>query len=476
MRALILPSVLFSFFCGFINFNTKACSIFLANDGKNVWVGNNEDGTSDINYRLWFYPSTKKHYSYVIWTELLKGKMKALNGLMYLLPQGGLNEFGLFMDYTAIDKIEAEVKPGKKNTKKEVVTKLLQTCKTVEEALAYIQQYNLIKLTSAQLFIADASGDYATVHANYIIRRASANFALTNYCINKNSREPCWRRDAADMALEQNNQEVNLNFITNIFKKTVQRAPNYNVTNYSMAIDLKSASIYLYHKTNFDQVVNIDLKSAFGNKKYHKNLSDYFAPPIFNEVQRMIGKKGLQAGIDFYRTEFSRTKTKYEFSIPYTMQWLGKWSFQKKADEVVLFLEMMNHCHPNNPEIQSCLALFLKLDKRNAESEKYFNEILRIDTNHYLSNLWGKQKEQKVIFKLNAFHSAKKVSLIGEFTNWRERAIPMQQVDGIWRLELNLKEGRHFYKFLVNDESTSDPYNALHQVINDRICNVLDVW
>jgi hypothetical protein len=476
MRAFILPSILFSFFCGFINFNAKACSIFLANDGENVWVGNNEDGTSNINYRLWFYPSTKKQFAYVIWTELLKGNMKVFNGKMYLFPQGGLNEFGLFMDYTAIDKMDAEVKPNKKNTKKEVVTKLLQTCKTVEEALAYIQQYNLIKLTSAQLFIADASGDYVTVHANYIIRKERANFALTNYCINKNKHEACWRRDAANIALEKNNQEVNLSFIKNILKQTVQRSPNYYVTNYSMAIDLKSASIHLYNKTNFDQVVNIELKSSIGNKKYHKNVLDYFTPPIFNAVQMMIEKEGIQAGIDLYKTEFKTIKANYNFSIPCTMQWLGKWVFQKKASEVILFLEMMNHCHPNNTEILAYLALFLKKDNRNAESEEYFSEILKIDANHYLANLWSHQREQKVVFKLNAFHSAEKISVMGEFTNWREQAIPMKKVDGVWQLELSLNEGVHYYKFLVNDESTSDPNNALHQVIKGRICNVLEVW
>ena len=81
----------------------NACTIFMANDGQNVWIGNNEDELQNVKYRMWFYPAKSNNYGYTIWTELSFGKL--LNGFSYLNPQGGLNEFGLFMDFTAIDPI-----------------------------------------------------------------------------------------------------------------------------------------------------------------------------------------------------------------------------------------------------------------------------------------------------------------------------------------------------------------------------------
>jgi penicillin V acylase-like amidase (Ntn superfamily) len=85
-------------------FIANACTIFMANDGQNVWIGNNEDERQNTKYRMWFYPASTKNYGYTIWTDLNFGKL--LKGFSYLNPQGGLNEFGLFLDYTAIDEIK----------------------------------------------------------------------------------------------------------------------------------------------------------------------------------------------------------------------------------------------------------------------------------------------------------------------------------------------------------------------------------
>ena len=87
----------------------------MANDGQNVWVGNNEDENFSTKYRMWYYPANKESFGYMIWTELSIGKL--FYGLMYKNPQGGLNEYGLFMDYTAIDDTPVTNDPNKKIVK-----------------------------------------------------------------------------------------------------------------------------------------------------------------------------------------------------------------------------------------------------------------------------------------------------------------------------------------------------------------------
>ena len=89
---------------------------FMANDGQNVWVGNNEDENFSTKYRMWYYPANKESFGYMIWTELSIGKL--FYGLMYKNPQGGLNEYGLFMDYTAIDDTPVTNDPNKKIVKR----------------------------------------------------------------------------------------------------------------------------------------------------------------------------------------------------------------------------------------------------------------------------------------------------------------------------------------------------------------------
>jgi 1,4-alpha-glucan branching enzyme len=62
-----------------------------------------------------------------------------------------------------------------------------------------------------------------------------------------------------------------------------------------------------------------------------------------------------------------------------------------------------------------------------------------------------------VEFKLSAPH-ANDVRIAGDFTQWEASARPLQRgADGIWWTQLNLKPGRHEYKFLVDGQWQIDP-------------------
>ena len=40
---------------------SNACTIFMANDGQHVWVGNNEDEIFSTKYRMWYYPAKSEN-------------------------------------------------------------------------------------------------------------------------------------------------------------------------------------------------------------------------------------------------------------------------------------------------------------------------------------------------------------------------------------------------------------------------------
>lgn len=53
---------------------------------------------------------------------------------------------------------------------------------------------------------------------------------------------------------------------------------------------------------------------------------------------------------------------------------------------------------------------------------------------------------------------AKSVQLVGDFTNWQERPIPLrQEPDGVWRAAVWLTPGTHHYRFLVDGQWRDDP-------------------
>jgi 1,4-alpha-glucan branching enzyme len=58
--------------------------------------------------------------------------------------------------------------------------------------------------------------------------------------------------------------------------------------------------------------------------------------------------------------------------------------------------------------------------------------------------------------------AATRVQLAGDFTNWQQNPISMQKgPDGIWHAAVELKLGRHHYRFLVDGKWCDDPKSAL---------------
>jgi 1,4-alpha-glucan branching enzyme len=63
----------------------------------------------------------------------------------------------------------------------------------------------------------------------------------------------------------------------------------------------------------------------------------------------------------------------------------------------------------------------------------------------------------KQTFRFSA-SGAVSVLLVGDFTHWQERGIPMQKgKDGIWMATVELPPGKHTYRFLVDGDWRDDP-------------------
>jgi 1,4-alpha-glucan branching enzyme len=67
---------------------------------------------------------------------------------------------------------------------------------------------------------------------------------------------------------------------------------------------------------------------------------------------------------------------------------------------------------------------------------------------------------KKETFRVAA-RGANQVQLVGDFTNWQERPIPMiKGVDSAWRATVILPQGRHQYLFLVDGNLAEDPESS----------------
>ena len=69
--------------------------------------------------------------------------------------------------------------------------------------------------------------------------------------------------------------------------------------------------------------------------------------------------------------------------------------------------------------------------------------------------------------ELQDFHyvtpAAMSVQLVGDFTNWQERPIPLRkEPNGVWRAAVRLEPGAYHYRFLVDGEWRDDPACPVH--------------
>jgi 1,4-alpha-glucan branching enzyme len=63
----------------------------------------------------------------------------------------------------------------------------------------------------------------------------------------------------------------------------------------------------------------------------------------------------------------------------------------------------------------------------------------------------------KQTFRFSAPDAAS-VLLVGDFTHWQKRGIPMRKgKDGIWAATVELPPGKHTYRFLVDGDWRDDP-------------------
>ncbi len=469
--------------CGFVAFfctNTllvNACTIFMANDGKNVWMGNNEDEVQTTKYRMWFYPAKKDSFGYAIWTDLNIKLFSSieLKMLSYLNPQGGLNQHGLFIDYTAIDEIPIVKDPQKIDRKKQVATDLLKNCKTVEEALTFLSKFNLIKLNSAQLFIGDATGNYAIVAGGYVVKKTENSFALTNYCINDGKEHACHRRDVATKYLNTNTS-FQLNDITKILEKSAQKFPYKYTTNVSMAVNLKSTTINIYYKHDFTTVATLSLGEELKKGKHHKDLEKYFPENIAPVLEKTYKNNGIKTTIEQYNILRQKANEKYNFKNNDALNLAIAWIEKGQINDAIELLECLNQFDPNNITIQTWLGVANRKANKLEISNTYFSKVLAKNPDDYLATLWGKQENGKIIFKLTEFEAAERVWLVGDFTNGIKNPIKMKKENDYWTCSVSLPKGESTYRFVVNNSYYVDFKNVLHVGKDEHTLSKIYVW
>ncbi|MBN2635644.1 MAG: hypothetical protein JXR61_05195 [Prolixibacteraceae bacterium] len=293
-----------------------ACTIVSCSLNGEVYAAANEDDFTPFS-RIWFNPGTPERYGSVCF------------GAPDLQIGAAMNEYGLFYDFTAQYGIDPSKFDLKHPYNGDVMFELLGKCKTVDEALAFLEEHNYT--AASQVLIADATGNSVILHVGVQVRKnvsyqINTNFDIANLAT---SNYTCSRYDISENILS-NAKSVSVPLLKNLLNQTHQEGELS--TQYSNIYDLKRGIIYVYLFHDFENVYVIDLKKELSKGYRLEMLAEHFPVsfayqtymqnhPLYKKEKIMseIKNNGLTKTIDKYISEIKNTGTSKDSTLNITL-------------------------------------------------------------------------------------------------------------------------------------------------------------
>jgi hypothetical protein len=240
------------------------CSAFLVVGSDQVLFGNNEDYLNPET-RVRFVPPSEGR-----------------RGVMYLgfddgFPQGGMNDAGLAFDGFATAPKPMKHQENKRKFDGNPVVEVMETCATVEEAVAFLEKVDLRPiLTNAMVFLADANGDSVIIEGDDFLRKNGEFQAVTNFYQSEHEDDAaqCPRYAAILRVLEARKTTS-----TEVCERALAAATIRTrtlATLYSNVFDLRARTANLYLFQDFEHPVAIDLAKELEKGARTLELAELF--------------------------------------------------------------------------------------------------------------------------------------------------------------------------------------------------------
>jgi hypothetical protein len=237
--------------------SVHACTIFVLTDTNRVLFCNNED-VDETRNRIWFIPSGKKRY-----------------GCAYVgragdqWAQGGLNTQGLAFDWVAgAHEKWTRGNRQKKRPRGNPAERMLETCSTVAEAIAFFHTHKEPSFSYAHMLVADRSGTSAIIGAK------DERLQIEQRCC---SRGFGYGRRVLATMLPQNGEPT----VTNAGAILSACRQGYG-TKYSNVFDLKSGEIFLFLFPDHPDPVKLNLAEELNKGRHYYDM---------REIKEQLGQK-----------------------------------------------------------------------------------------------------------------------------------------------------------------------------------------
>ena len=252
-----------------------ACSVLYYIDSKTgkIYAVNSEDYWLDVEAYIQIEPKAKNKFArlWYGWDNF---------------AQGGINEKGLFFD-AAVTPEQQRIK-GYTNPNNNLGDRILANCKSVEEALDYLEKEK-IALNRSHIMFGDKNGNAVVVEwvngKKELLWIKDNKLLMTNYLLSEPDagNYPCYRFKSIEdriAELEKSGDEIDLLKVGNTFGQAVQPARankegRMGGTVYTSFIDITDNKFFLSYKLSNENVIKLDLNQEFARPKRQKiSLTD----------------------------------------------------------------------------------------------------------------------------------------------------------------------------------------------------------
>ncbi len=230
-----------------------ACTVFTITDGERILFCDNED-FSNPRTRVWFVPGSGETH-----------------GCVYLgfddgWGQNGLNDKGLAYGWVAGFKERWQRQPEMKTIDGKPCHRMLESCATVEDAVAYFERHWEESFSYGRLLVADRTGKSVILRAKD--GKLHAPIVTRSQGMGHRFR---MRGDEATPMLAQLSQPT-LADAARLLEFT--RQEGVHATKYSVVFDLKTRDIWLYRFPDQPEPIHFNLRRELDKGPHYFDIPE----------------------------------------------------------------------------------------------------------------------------------------------------------------------------------------------------------
>jgi hypothetical protein len=252
-----------------------ACTAFILHEGGRTFVGNNEDSWC-VEGRVRFVPGEAGRLGAVYFSSW--------RGHPYLpwSDQLGMNEAGLVFDGLTVQPKDVAPSPDKPALEySALANRVLEQCRDVAEAVAFLKEHDLILLHKSMIFLADAQGRYAVVQNDTILMGDAPYFAVGNWRLDGGT-----DHDAIPIPrLQQGREQLHAGVAPTVdgawsVLESMRSCRKFlgNGTFFSTLFEPDSGRVHLAFYHDYDHRITFDLREELQKGAHTLDLPSLFPP------------------------------------------------------------------------------------------------------------------------------------------------------------------------------------------------------